>query len=237
MSSIIGHRGVASLAPENTLAGIHKAAELGLGWIELDVTLLGDGTAVMFHDPTLDRTTNGEGELVNTSSGHVNTLDAGGWFSKHYENEPVPTLLAVLTLIKELGLGLNLELKSNGCNLDQLVNAVVDQLAQSGFPADQLLVSSFSHKALLLFRARSDVRIGCLFEYLSFGWKNKVNKLGAVSVHVSVKFLNEKQVGEIKRLGCEVYCYTINSQHDVLRLKGWKVDGVFSDCPQMLSFG
>ena len=54
---IIGHRGAAALAPENTLAGIRKAKEHGLNWVEFDVTLLGDGTPVLSHDNHLERCT------------------------------------------------------------------------------------------------------------------------------------------------------------------------------------
>ena len=63
MSKVIGHRGLAGEAPENTLAAIRQAAQHGLKWIEVDVTLLGDGTAVLFHDRRLNRTSNHTGRL------------------------------------------------------------------------------------------------------------------------------------------------------------------------------
>ena len=77
MSAMIGHRGVASLAPENTLSGIRKAAEQGLDWIELDVTLLGDNAPVMFHDHKLNRTTSGKGHLQKHNLSSVKAL--GCW--------------------------------------------------------------------------------------------------------------------------------------------------------------
>ena len=234
MSQLIGHRGVASLAPENTLAGVRKAAELGLKWIELDVTLLGDGAAVMFHDPRLNRTTNGTGHLKKHSLASIKALDAGSWHSSEWQDEPVPELLETLVLIKSLGLGLNLELKPNRCNLHTLVSRVVTALNQVEFPEDKLLVSSFSHKSLVLFRGQSDQRLGCLFERLPVSWRHKAKQVNAVSIHVNANKLTESQARVIKQHGYELYCYTVNDKPLFETLKAWQVDGVFSDNPQSL---
>ena len=232
MTSVIGHRGVASLAPENTLAGIRKAAELGVAWVELDVTLLGDGSAVMFHDARVNRTTDGKGHLKRHSMADICKLDAGSWFASEYRGEKIPTLHDALQLIRELGLGLNLELKPNRCDLFRLVDVVVKELEATGFDPDRLLVSSFNHKALVLFRARSSHRIGCLFEYLPGNWKHKARQINAVSIHLNGGKLSEKKAKAVKSSGYELYCYTVNSQSEAEKLKGWGVDGIFSDCPQ-----
>ena len=234
MSEMIGHRGGASLAPENTLAGIRKAAELGLEWIELDVTLLGDGAAVMFHDSRLNRTTNGRGHLKKQTLTAVKLLDAGSWHSEHWSGEKVPELHEALSLVKELGLGLNLELKPNRCDLHRLVGQVIIALDQTDFPAEKLLVSSFNHKALVLFSGRSEHRIGCLFETLPRSWSHKAQKVGAVSIHVNAEKLTEASAKAVKAGGYELYCYTVNDTQLLSRLKSWQVDGVFSDCPQNL---
>ena len=235
MSELVGHRGVASLAPENTLAGIRKAAELGLEWIELDVTLLGDGSAVMFHDPRLNRTTNGGGHLRRQTLSSVKLLDAGGWHSDQWQGESVPELIEALTLIKELGLGLNLELKPNRCDLHLLVEKVLAALQHLDFPSNKLLVSSFNHKALVLFRGQSVHRIGCLFETLPANWKHKAQQVDAVSIHVNAKKLKETKAQQVKASGYELYCYTVNDTQLLSKLKSWHVDGVFSDCPQELT--
>ena len=74
---IIGHRGVAARAPENTLAGCRKPAELGLEWVEFDVRLTADGRPVVIHDAALDRTTDGRGPVAEASFEAVRALDAG----------------------------------------------------------------------------------------------------------------------------------------------------------------
>ncbi|WP_062263476.1 glycerophosphoryl diester phosphodiesterase [Endozoicomonas arenosclerae] len=234
MDSAIGHRGVAALAPENTLAGIQKAADLGLKWIELDVTLLGDGTSVMFHDPRINRTTSGRGHLKNNTLDQLSTLDAGSWFSSDFAGEKVPTLIEALTLIKKLNLSLNLELKPNRCDLKLLVEEVVAALEAAEFSDEQLLVSSFNHKALVLFRAKSGSRIGCLFESLPRNWKHKARQVDAKTIHVNARKLKEKKALEIKDAGYELYCYTVNDKVLADQLKDWGVDGVFTDNPGVL---
>ena len=77
---VIGHRGAAALAPENTLASFRKAAALGVQWVEMDVSLLADGGTVIFHDEVLDRCTNGHGLLAAQTMDTVVGLDAGSWF-------------------------------------------------------------------------------------------------------------------------------------------------------------
>ena len=147
----------------------------------------------------------------------------------------MPELLETLTLIKELGLGLNLELKPNRCNLDKLVDITLKALAEVDFPTEKLLVSSFNHKALVLFSGRSSHNVGCLFESLPIGWRYKARQVGAKTIHVNGDKLTEKKAKAIKQAGYELYCYTVNDQDLLDKLRSWKVDGVFSDTPQTLS--
>ena len=235
MSAMIGHRGVANLAPENTLAGIRKAAELNLEWVELDVTLLGDDAPVMFHDHKLDRTSNGKGYLQKHTLSCVKDLDAGSWHSTEFRDEKVPELLETLQLIEELGLGLNLELKPNRCDPGKLVDSTLYALEQVDIPAEKLLVSSFNHQALVLFSGRSSHNVGYLFESLPIDWRYKARQVGAKTIHVNGDKLTETKAKAVKEEGYELYCYTVNDQQLLDKLRRWQVDGVFSDCPQELS--
>lgn len=78
---VIGHRGAAAAAPENTLAGLRKAKELGCSWVEFDVRLTADGAPILLHDDRLERTTSGYGEAAALSLAKVREYDAGGWLS------------------------------------------------------------------------------------------------------------------------------------------------------------
>ncbi len=234
MSRVIGHRGVASIAPENTLAGVRQAAELNVRWVEMDVTLLADGAPVMFHDARLNRTTNGKGLINSIGKAQLAKLDAGGWFSSQFAGEPVPYLAETLDCIKRAGMGFNLELKPNRCDEALLVNQVIEALKAAVFPEERLLISSFSHNALLLYRAHADHMLGCLFERVPKDWRKKAESVSAVTIHVDGNKLSEKKAQQIKDAGYELYCYTINDLRKAEELMSWGVDGVFSDCPQLL---
>jgi len=98
---IIGHRGVAGHAPENTLASIREAAAMGLMWVEFDVMMTKDGELVLIHDESLDRTTDGDGRVPKTSLAELKERDAGGWFDKRFQNERIPTLKETTKLLKK----------------------------------------------------------------------------------------------------------------------------------------
>src|SRR5271166_449311 len=89
---VIGHRGAAGCAPENTLAGLRKAKELDCRWVEFDVRLTGDGQLILLHDERLERTTNGRGKAALLPLAVVRRYDAGRRFDAAFKGEGVPTL-------------------------------------------------------------------------------------------------------------------------------------------------
>jgi glycerophosphoryl diester phosphodiesterase len=96
---IIAHRGFSEVAPENTLAALESAIAAGADAVEFDVHTAADGTPVLMHDGTLERTTNGTGSVAARSPEELANLDAGAWFGATFSGEPVPTLRrAMLTL-------------------------------------------------------------------------------------------------------------------------------------------
>ena len=108
---LIGHRGAALIAPENTLASIRAAADAGARWVEVDARLTADNVPVVMHDATLERTTTGAGRVRDATAAAVAALDAGGWFDAAFAGEAVPTLQQAVDLARELHIGLNVELK------------------------------------------------------------------------------------------------------------------------------
>lgn len=95
---VSAHRGDSSIAPENSLPAVESAVRKGVGQIEFDVYLTRDNHLVVIHDPTVDRTTNGVGDVVEMTLEEIRHLDAGGWFSEDYSGIRVPTLAEVLSL-------------------------------------------------------------------------------------------------------------------------------------------
>ena len=82
---IICHRGASGYAPENTLESIRTAADLGAKWVELDVKLTRDGVPIIFHDDTLERTTNGgDRPVAECTYDEIRALEAGSWFGESF---------------------------------------------------------------------------------------------------------------------------------------------------------
>ena len=100
MPLIVGHRGLLLHAPENTLSNFRACVELRLGF-EFDVQRTKDGAMVCIHDATVDRTTDGSGQVANLTLAEIRQLDAGGRFDPKFAGEKVPTVEEVLMLVAE----------------------------------------------------------------------------------------------------------------------------------------
>jgi len=89
---LIAHRGALLAAPENTLPALDKAIELGFDFVEMDVRSTKDDVPVVFHDKTVERTTNGEGQVEDLTWDEIRQLDAGSWFDPAFAGTRVPSL-------------------------------------------------------------------------------------------------------------------------------------------------
>ena len=107
---VCAHRGASATHPENTLAAFREAIRLGAQMIEFDVYLTKDKQPVVIHDPTLDRTTDGKGRVIEAKFKAVRKLDAGSWKDASYKNERVPTLEEALEIMPR-NIWLNVHLK------------------------------------------------------------------------------------------------------------------------------
>lgn len=142
---IVGHRGHSVAAPENTLAALRLAAEHGAALCEIDVRRTADGTFVLMHDRTIDRTTDGHGLVARLEAAEVTARDAGSWLSERWRGEPVPTFAAALALGRALGLGFIVEIKDVAD--DDWLNGLCDAIAAEAMTA-HCLISAFDHVVL-----------------------------------------------------------------------------------------
>lgn len=110
MTKIVSHRGANHFAPENTFAAADLALKQGADYIELDVRESADGVLYVFHDETLDRTTNGTGPIGHASSKEIDALDAGSWFNDSFKGAVVPRLALYLEHLRGRA-GVYIELK------------------------------------------------------------------------------------------------------------------------------
>jgi len=141
--------------------------DLGCDWIETDLRLTSDGIPVLLHDTTLDRTTNGKGKVASTTLAHVLRLDAGGWYSRQFRGERIPTLEEALEWARHR-CGLNLEIKEED-RIDELIHRLARRF--SGPAAlDRVLLSSFRSSDLQQLRAAlPQARLGWLVSRSSRG--------------------------------------------------------------------
>jgi len=139
MPAIIAHRGLSSRAPENTSSAMVLAAEAGMRWVELDVAPAADNQLIIFHDEHLERCTDGFGRLAEQTLEQLQMLDAGSWFAPQYQGEQLLPLASMLTLLQQLRLGLNLEIKSHRAEPQAIAAAVIATLRQVQFPGAILL--------------------------------------------------------------------------------------------------
>lgn len=234
-ATVIGHRGAAGIAPENTLAAVRAAADLGVRWIEVDAQLCMDGRAVVYHDATLERCTNGAGRLADYDYAALSRLDAGSHFDPRFAGERVPLLRDLLRLCCEHGIGVNLELKvAKGRDPEALAAQALRELAAHGPAPARVLVSSFDEAALVACRARdANVQLGLICETCPDDLAATHDRLQLATLHCDWQTLERHDVERTQALGLEVYAWTVNQPDQAQTLWDWGVSGVITDCPQL----
>ena len=231
-TKVMGHRGAALLAPENTLASVRAAAEAGATWVEIDVYLIAEGGLVIFHDDTLDRCTNGSGVTREARPTEVAELDAGAWFSEKFVGEKVPTLLEALECIQSLNLGLNLEIKHDGADVENIVPAVMAMLRDHWQDNDRLMISSFNLAALeLCYEIDPQRHLAPLYEDIPEDWQEQLAGIEAYSLNCDYSRLTEAQARAVKAAGYKLLCYTVNDPQTVEAHWTWGMDAVITDDP------
>jgi glycerophosphoryl diester phosphodiesterase len=236
---IIGHRGAALAAPENTLAGFCIAAAHEVAWVEFDVRLTRDGRVILLHDDTLDRTTSGHGPAAALSFDEIRRLDAGGWFGPDYAGQRVPCLEETIDLLSELRLGAVVELKPSPGSEAATGRAVAELLAErwpAALPAP--LVSSFKPAALAAARATApQFERALLVGAVPANWRKQVEELCCIALHADQRRLDAAAVTAVRAAGLAVFAYTVNLPERARELFSWGVDAVFSDCPRQVADG
>lgn len=161
----INHRGYNIDAPENTIPAFKLSKQHGFKYVETDIAFTSDNVAVLLHDSTVDRTSNGTGNISQLTYEYVSGLDFGSWKSSAYAGTKIPTLDEFLTLCRNLGLHPYLELKASGAYTQAQIQSVVDAVRSHGMKGNVTYIS-FDNTYLEWVRSRdSKARLGYLSNY------------------------------------------------------------------------
>jgi glycerophosphoryl diester phosphodiesterase len=234
---VLAHRGGGVLAPENTLAGLREGMRRGFRAIEFDIMLARDGVPVVMHDPYLGRTVLGTGNVFDYDAAELAAMDAGGWFAREHEGEPVPLFVEFAQFCKAQGIWMNMEIKpapeydiETGGTVARIAAALfADEIARGDFSSVPLL-SSFSHLALEAAReVAPQVPRACLMSELPPDWERRAQSVEAVAIHTSHKHLTPELAREVRAAGYGLFCYTVNDPARARELLGWGVEAFCTD--------
>lgn len=219
MALVIGHRGAKALAPENTLEGIRAAARCKADWAEVDVRLSKDGSLVLMHDETVDRTTTGKGKVEDLFLSELQSEEIMGLGHR------VPTLGEAVKLARELQIGLVVEMKEEG--LEELVSEELN-----GSDAIKSMITSFYHSSLREIKDISDLKTGIIISSLPVRPIDLA--LWAKADAIFPKRTSPRLFQEAHRRGIEVYPWTINGVEEAGWLLRIGADGLVTDNPCLI---
>jgi len=249
----IAHRGAGRRAPENTLAAFRVGLAHGFRMFECDARLSADGVVVLMHDQTLDRTTNGRGDVSNTRWEDLASLDAGGWCGADFRGERIPTLEDVAGFCQAHGACLNIEIKaevdSSPGREAQVAREVARQVQvlwggpAAACPASSTsptfttsttltlpLLTSFSVSVVReVQRVAPELPRGLLLEDLTGDWQSQAQQLGCQVLVFDYRLLDHALVAAVQAMGMRCLAYTVNDASVVSALKAAGIDGLITD--------
>lgn len=240
---ITGHRGAGGLAPENTLASIQLALDLGVDRIEIDVQQTNDNVIIVLHDRTLKRTTNGFGFIKSMNYADLLKYSAGIKFNKVYAEEKIPTLEQVIDLINGK-VELLIETKYSYLyypNIERHILNVIKNKNAFGW----CKIISFNDRALFrINKLNKDIRMGKLFvgksATLPLSYDTTINfkplerYYFVDEIIVQHKYASKAFIDKVHQFGKELHVWTVNDPETIEKLIERGVDGIISDYPNLL---
>ena len=243
---VMAHRGRSAFVPESSFQSFKEAYELKVDVLETDIRLTKDRIPVIFHDATLDRTTNGKGSIIDHTYEELQEFDLGYWYKDPSTNEyPFRNrgfrIISLLEMFEKFpSIRINMDIKDRISSAPEILfNTIREADAEN-----RSLVGSFHHKQLRRFRSlnsKSQIPTSASpIEVLSFVLHLLVftrRKFVALQVPPNLGFLKIITHENIKRAhkkNLAVHVWTINERGKMKQLLAWGIDGIFTDNPNML---
>lgn len=229
----VAHRGGHG-APENTLASLRKAIEVGFWGVEFDVQLTNDDVWVVIHDTTVDRTgrnadgTKATGTVAQMFYAQLMELDFGSYFSKAYANERIPTLDQMLHMSRHGQVVPFIEIKG-GPWTDVQIKSLVDKVKEWKM-LDKCVIIAFDLEHLEKVRAYSKtVPLGYLSKTFDQGIIDATEKLGNAFCNIKYDAITKEMLDKAKEKDLNVSAWTVNSTQEMRRLADLGVKTIATD--------
>jgi glycerophosphoryl diester phosphodiesterase len=236
---VIAHRGDSAHRPENTPASFASALEVGAAIVEFDVQLTHDGAVVVIHDPTLDRTTNGHGDVRQLTLRQVKDVSAGypSRFGTAFAGERVPTLAETLGLLRDRAMAM-IEIKPDSVTDDEeggIEALTIEEVRRARMEKEVALIS-FSRRALARCRAAApEIVRGHLFVRGSVGDILAGAREVACEVVMPEKgILSDGLRDRAREAGLKVATWVVDDPAELVSLARFELYGIGSNRPAEL---
>jgi glycerophosphoryl diester phosphodiesterase len=227
----IAHRGESFLAPENTLAAVNLAWELGSGFVEVDVHLSADHQVMVCHDARVSKSAGKKPVISRSHSDELRRLDVGSWKSPVYQNEKVPFLEEVIATVPDQG-KLLVEIK---CGPEIL--PALQQIAAHSPKKDRLIFISFGWETISAAKNRFPDHLCYWVSGDKSGLSDKLKMCadnGLDGIDLSCKIIDAEIVEQAHRSGLEILCWTVDDPAKARRLIDLGVTGITTNRPAWL---
>lgn len=230
---IIGHRGAAYLAPENTLASVLKAVELGADAVEVDIYLSKDNRIVVIHDATTNRTTNQNMVVAETTYAELSKLDAGSYKSPEYRGEKIPLLEDVLSHLPD-NINIYIEVKES-VRIIPYLKLLLDkhprklQFRIIAFDIETISEAKKQMASIPCYYLKSSLRES---QYDSF--VDELIKRGLDGADLNHSTITPRLVKKLKQAGLPCLAWTVNTEEEARSLIKMGVVGITTDKPGLL---
>ncbi|HBO44064.1 MAG TPA: hypothetical protein DD670_09050, partial [Planctomycetaceae bacterium] len=233
---VIAHRGYSAVGPENTLASIDRAIRAGACGAECDVRISKDGHIVAMHDASVDRTTDGKGDVADLTLAELRGLDAGSWKHKKFAGERVPTLDEILAKHKGTDCLAVVEIK-----VDDITERVVQAIRDADMLEEAAIIS---FNAEVIREAREieprlpsawlyGDRLGGTPSERADWLAHQAAEYKTNILDLGYSLLSREIVAELKQRNIVVWVYTVNDPAVMEALMRWGVEGITTDRPDV----
>ena len=245
----VAHRGGSALAPQNTLAASRNALTLPIDAIELDVQMTRDGHVVVFHDNTVEKLTDGSGNMLDLDFSYLRSLNAAAHFPGGWpEPQQIPTLREVLNLAKD-HVQIYIEIKFSERDgvfgrYPNIAEAVVEEVRLAGM-LDQVLIISFDWTILPIVKSlESSLQTGAIVsddvwnpraEHAMQTLVDQLAFLGCNWVNIDCDLFTDTMPGIAHNHGFGLGLWTVNSSDEMRRFAAARIDSITTDRPDLFS--